>query len=135
VPVGANKADPDGFQRYVTWLVELDLALGLENISFLGNETVILGLSAAVGAMERNETLSPRVWPALSGILGAVKAHPEADPLAIRTFEALRQGIDSSKINIGVATREMVFNAFKEFIRGAGETPMRECWQVGAARF
>lgn len=135
VPVGASKADPDGFQRYITWLVELDLALGLENISFLGNETVILGLSAAVGAMERNETLSPRVWPALGGLLAAVRGQPDDDPLAIRTFEALRQGIDSSKINIGVATREMVFNTFREFIRGAGETPMRECWQVGAARF
>lgn len=133
VPVGATTADPDGFQRFFTWLVELDVALGLENISFLGNETVILGLSAATGAMERNETLSSRVWPALGRLLAAVRAHPEADPLAIRTFEALRQGIDSSKINVGVATREMVFNTFKEFIRGAGETPMRECWQVGAA--
>ena len=134
VPVGANKTNPDGFQRYVTWLVQLDVALGIENVSFLGNETVILGLSAAVGAMERNETLSPRVWPALGGLLAAVQAHAETDPMAIRTFEALRQGIDSSKINVGVATREMVFNAFKEFIRGAGETPMHECWQVGAAR-
>lgn len=135
VPLGANKANPDGFQRYVTWLVELDVALGLENIAFLGNETVLLGLSAAVGAMERNETLAPRVWPALSGLLNAIKSNADSDPLAIRTFEALRQGIDSSKINVGVATREMVFNTLKEFIRGAGETPMHECWQVGAARF
>ena len=134
VPVGTNPANPDGFQRYVTWLVDLDVALGLDHIAFLGNETVILGLSAAVGAMERNETLSPRVWPALNGIAAAVKQRPETDPLAIRTFEALRQGIDSSKSNVGVATREMVFNAFKEFIRGAGETSMHECWQVGAAR-
>jgi hypothetical protein len=134
VPVGANKADPDGFQRYVTWLVQLDVALGIENIPFLGNETVILGLSAAVGAMERNETLASRVWPALGGLLAAAQTQAGADPLAIRTFEALRQGIDSSKTNIGVATREMVFNAFKEFIRGAGETPMHDCWQVGAAR-
>jgi hypothetical protein len=135
VPVGDNKASPDGFQRYVAWLVELDVALGVANISFLGNETVLLGLSAAVGAMERNDTLSARVWPALSGLVAAAKAQADTDPIAIRTFEALRQGIDSSKINVGVATREMVFNAFKEFIRGAGETPMLDCWQVGAARF
>lgn len=135
VPVGDNKASPDGFHRYVTWLVELDVALSVENLSFLGNETVILGLSAAVGAMERNETLSPRVWPALGSLLAAVQTHVVFDPIAIRTFEALRQGIDSSKVNVGVATREMVFNAFKEFIRDAGETPMHQCWQVGAARF
>lgn len=135
VPVGTNKVAPDGFQRYVDWLVRLDVALGLENVSFLGNETVITGLSAAVGAMERNEALNRRVWPALDGLLEAVKASPGEDHVSVKTFEALRQGIDTSKSNVGVATREMVFNAFKEFIRGAGETPMRECWQIGAARF
>jgi hypothetical protein len=134
VPVGANQADPDGFQRYMAWLVELDHALGIDNIAFLGNETVILGLSAAVGSMERNETLSPRVWPALKGLLTELQDNPATDPVALQIFDALRQGIDSSKVNVGLATREMVFNAFKEYIRGAGETPMHECWQVGAAR-
>lgn len=134
VPVGANKANPDGFHRFMSWLVEFDAALGLENIAFLGNETVILGISAAVGALERNENLAPRVWPALVGLLESLKADAAADPVALGTFDALRLGIDSSKVNVGVATRDMVFNAFKEFIRGAGETPMRACWQVGAAR-
>lgn len=55
--------------------------------------------------------------------------------MGVRTFDALRQGIDSSKINVGLATREMVFNTFKEFIRAAGDTEMNECWQIGAARF
>ena len=134
VPIGANHGDPEGFQRYVTWLVNLDQALGVDNITFLGNETVILGLSAAVGSMERNEALSSRVWPALQGLLTVLQENPSADPVALQTFNALRQGIDSSKVNVGQATREMVFNAFKEYIRGAGETPMHECWQVGAAR-
>lgn len=135
VPVGANGANPDGFQRFMDWLVRLDVALGPENISFLGNETVILGLSAAAGAMERNETLAGRLWPALLKLLHEVQAIVGGDPAALRTFDALRQGIDSSKVNVGLATREMVFNAFKEYIRGAGETSMHECWQIGAARF
>jgi len=134
VPLGPNHADPEGFQRYVAWLVSLDQALGVDNIAFLGNETVILGLSAAVGSMERNETLSPRVWPALQGLLTELQENPSKDPVALQTFDVLRQGIDSSKVNVGLATREMVFNAFKEYIRGAGDTPMHECWQVGAAR-
>lgn len=134
VPVGPNHADPEGFQRYVAWLVSLDQALGVDNIAFLGNETVILGLSAAVGSMERNATLSPRVWPALQGLLTKLQENPSNDPVALQTFDALRQGIDSSKVNVGLATREMVFNAFKEYIRGAGDTPMHECWQVGASR-
>ncbi len=135
VPVGAASRRPDGFHRYVDWLVRLDSALGVDKISFLGNETVILGLSAAVGAMERNETLCSRVWGALDSLLSAVLNNEDSDPIGFETFEKLRQGIDTSKVNVGQATREMVFNAFKEYIRGAGDTPMRECWQVGAARF
>lgn len=134
VPVGENARSHDGFHRYATWLVQLDTALGVEKISFLGNETVILGLSAAVGAMERNDALANRVWPALDKLLADIRASQDEDPVAFGTFEKLRQGIDASKVNVGQATREMVFNAFKEYIRGAGDTPMHECWQIGAAR-
>lgn len=134
VPLNADGASADGFHRFMSWLVEIDAAVGPENVGFLGTETVILGISAAVGALERNETLGSRVWPALAELLIAAKDNAVADPLGLRTFEALRQGIDSSKINVGLATRDMVFNAFKEFIRGAGDTPMEECWRVGAAR-
>ncbi len=135
VPVGGNVQDPDGFHRYVAWLVQLDLALGANNISFLGNETVILGISAAVGAMERNEALASRVWPALNKLLTEIFDNRESDPLALAIFDKLRQGIDSSKVNVGLANREMVFNAFKEYVRDSGDTPMSECWRVGASRF
>lgn len=135
VPVGTNSRSQDGFHRYADWLVRLDIALGVEKLSFLGNETVLLGLSAAVGAMERNDALAKRVWPALDRLLTDVRDNHDADSIAFATFEKLRQGIDASKVNVGQATREMVFNAVKEYIRGAGDTPMHECWQIGAARF
>lgn len=135
VPVGSSEASPDGFHRYMEWLVRLDVALGVTQISFLGNETVILGISAAVGAMERNDTLADRVWPALEKLLNDVENDVMGDPVAIETFEKLRQGIDSSKVNVGLANREMVFNAFKEYMRGLGDIPMRDCWQVGASRY
>ncbi|NJA90144.1 hypothetical protein HCX48_13065 [Rhodocyclus tenuis] len=135
VPVETASPSQDGFHRYADWLVRLDIALGVEKVSFLGNETVLLGLSAAVGAMERNDALAKRVWPALDRLLEEVRDNYGADPIALSTFEKLRQGIDVSKVNVGQATREMVFNAIKEYIRGAGDTPMHECWQIGAARF
>lgn len=134
VPVGENSLSTDGFHHYMSWLVKLDFALGGEKVSFLGNETVILGLSAAVGAMERNEMLSKRLWPSLQKLLEVASTQPDSDPLALSTFEALRQGIDSSKTNVGVGTREMVFAAFKEYVRDSGDTSMTECWQLGAAR-
>jgi hypothetical protein len=123
----------DGFNQLVTWMVELDLALGDDNLQFLGNETVLLGLSAAVGAMERNASLADRVWPALNQLLDQVRAEP-GNALALEVYENLRQGIDAGKANVGAATRDMVYSAFKEFIRGAAETHMSECWKIGAAR-
>ena len=134
VPTAGNPVATDGFHRFVSWLVDLDNALGTDNISFLGNETVILGIAAAVGALERSETLGQRVWPALDGLLTQTRKATPPDAVGVRTFDALRGGIDASKVNVGLATRDMVFNAFREFIRGAGETPMIECWRVGAAR-
>lgn len=129
----AEANSEDGFSQLITWVVELDVELGVANLSFLGNETVLLGIAAAVGALERNETLLPRVWPALDSLLEMAK-QDASNALALGTFESLRHGIDASKQNVGVATRDMVFSAFKEFIRGAGDTSMDECWRIGAAR-
>lgn len=129
----AGNAHGDGFRRFVDWLVRLDVALELEHVSFLGSETVLQGIAAAVGSLERSETLGPRVWPAINALLASAEVnHGEA--LALNLYETLRKGIDPSLHNVGVATRDMVFNAFKEFIRGAGEIPMSECWPLAAAR-
>jgi hypothetical protein len=133
VPADANQQHGDGFRRFIEWVVQLDLALGQPSVGFFGNETVLLGIAAAVGSLERSESLGARVWPAMNNLLTQVKANA-GEAFAIDVFEALRQGIDPSKVNVGVATRDMVFNAFREYIRGAGETPMRDCWQLGAAR-
>jgi hypothetical protein len=133
VPANIDEPESDGFRRFVNWLVQLDIVLDQTNVSFFANETVLLGIAAAVGALERSEPLSTRVWPAMNKLLEDVQT-AGSNVLALDIFDALRQGIDASKVNVGVATREMVFNAFREFIRSAGETSMRECWQLGAAR-
>lgn len=133
VPSQQQAGQGDGFRRFVEWLIRLDVAIGQDEISFLGNETVLLGLSAAIGSMERSNALGTRVWPAMNRLLVEIQ-NTQGTALALEVFNALKSGIDVGKSNVGVATREMVFNAFKEYIRGAGDTPMSECWQIGAAR-
>lgn len=132
VPAAHGQAHGDGFRRLVEWIVANDLVLGPGGIGFFGNETVLLGLAAAIGASERNDVLAPRVWPALNKLLEDSTASG-GGAMAVEVFEALRLGIDAAKKNVGVATREMVFGAFRELIRGAGDTPMQECWKLGAA--
>ncbi len=129
----AGNAHGDGFRRFVDWLVRLDVALQQDGLAFLGNETVLQGVAAAIGSLERSESLGPRVWPAINRLLANAEAN-QGDALALNVYEHVRRGIDPSKDNVGVATREMVFNAFKEFIRGAGETSMAECWTLAAGR-
>lgn len=130
----AEAPEEDGFRKFVSWLVKLDVALGVANISFLGSETVLLGIAAAIGALERNAITEPRVWPALNSLCLKVSQDPVGDALGIQDFERLKNGIDPSKVNVGAATRLMVFAAFKEYIRGSGETPMSDCWQIGASQ-
>lgn len=123
----------DGFHKIMTWIVRLDAALGINRVAFLGNDTVLLGLCAAIGAMEKNSSMAPRVWPALERLLRETETNQEQDIVGVGLFDTLRSGTPVSKLNVGVATREMVFNAFKEFIRHEGEISMNECWQSGAA--
>ena len=99
VPEDDSKGDGDGFRQFVAWLVSLDFALGQDQIGFLGNETVLLGVAAAVGSLERNDTLSPRVWPAIKSLLTQTQA-TNGKALALDVYEALRQGIDPSKVNV-----------------------------------
>ncbi|SFF17581.1 hypothetical protein [Paracidovorax wautersii] len=132
VPATRGLAHGDGFRRLVEWIVSADVALGAERVGFFGNETVLLGFAAAVGASERNDALAHRVWSSLDGLVFNMRQSGGA-AMGVEIFDALRQGIDAGKVNVGVATREMVFSAFREFIRGAGEISMSECWKLGAA--
>lgn len=132
---GANAGDDgSGFKRLVGWIVQMDRKLGAEGLTFFGNETVLLGLSAAVGNSERHPKISDRVWPALEG-LTSLSADSEAkDVLAVEAFNSLRAGFDTSRVNVGSATRELVFGAFQELFFSSGLRTMRECWETAASR-
>lgn len=128
--------DGSGFRRVMEWVVTADRALGAAHLSFFGNETVLQGFAAAVGACERKKVISERVWPALDSLLHEITNSAASDPCGIDRFNALRSGFDTSKVNVGVATRDLVFNAFQElfFAGGIAMRSMNECWEVAAAR-
>lgn len=128
---GANE-ESDAFRDYVTWLTHLDLALPEENIGFLSNETVLQGIAAAVGSAEKKPTLQERKNRALERLLTSVQEDPNLDSLGIRHFETLRQGIDPSRVNVGQATRDMVYGAFREYFLSDGTKSMEDCWQFAA---
>ncbi|NOK34550.1 hypothetical protein HMI49_15220 [Corallococcus exercitus] len=125
-PAGAPK---DSFKSLMEWFVAIDRRLPAESMDFLGNETVLQGIAAAVGAAERNPSLADRMHRGLEKLRGAVESSPGTDPLAIQSFEEIRKGIDTAKRNVGQATRDMVFRAFQEYFVMDGNKTMQECWR------
>ena len=124
--------EKDAFMAFVEWLVAIDQALPDPALQFLSNETVLQGLGAAVGFAERNPTLQPRVEQCLELLLEKAKSEPLSDPFGIVEFDRLRRGIDPAKVNVGQATRDMVFRAFKEYFMNNGIETMPKCWEVAA---
>ncbi|KHD05627.1 hypothetical protein PN36_29955 [Candidatus Thiomargarita nelsonii] len=122
------------FKKLIEWLVNIDYALPKEQFGFLSNENVLLGIAAAVGAAERNITLHERMVRGLENLFNQLRANKNGDPLGIQQFEKIKQGFDTKKVNIGQATREMVFGTFQEYFYSDSLKSMQECWQFAAGR-
>ncbi len=128
--------EKDAFKRFVEWLVKIDTKLPNSDSSFqfLSNETVLQGIGAAVGASERNTVLKPRMEKGLKNLLDQLESDANSDPLGIATFDEIRKGIDAAKVNVGQATRDMVFRAFQEHFISDGNKNMIECWHFAAGQ-
>lgn len=124
----------DDFRQLVEWFVTMDNLIFDRDSQFFGNETVLLGISGAVGSAQRNDTLRGRVTKCLEQ-LAASGLSGDEDPLATVRFNELRQGVDVRKVNVGQFTRDMVSRAFQEFFVSDGTKSMEECWAFGAAQF
>jgi hypothetical protein len=123
----------DAFRDFVAWLVKVDVLLGDENLEFFGNETVLQGLAAAIGLTQRDPRLRERADESLDRLYRSISSDgPQI--LAISVFEEIRKGIDLSKKNVGEATRNLVFNAFREYFYMEGNSSMADCWQIAGAR-
>lgn len=130
----ASSEEKDAFRRFIKWLVAIDMELPESELQFLSNETVLQGIGAAVGSAERSIVLQPRMERCLQSLFEQVKSNKDNDPLGIRIFEELRKGIDPAKVNVGQATRDMVFKAFQEYFLSDGSKSMADCWRFGASQ-
>jgi hypothetical protein len=130
MPAGGHNS----FRRLVEWIVAIDFLVPEQHREFFGSDTVLQGLSAAVGAAERKDLHRDRMWAALNRLRVDCEHGDAAEVLAVDAFNQLRVGFDVAKINVGQATREMVFHAFQEYFFSTGEKDMRSCWEFAASR-
>lgn len=123
----------DDYKALVAWIIEMDQAIWDTDPQFFGNETVLLGLSAAVGVAQRNEIMRERMKRGLNALKTEVTGG-NTNVLAVQRFYDLKQGEDVRKVNVGQFTRDMVYRAFQEFFMSDGMKSMEECWTFGAAQ-
>ncbi|WP_431823120.1 hypothetical protein [Burkholderia sp. F1] len=127
----SSRGSDDGFKDIIKWIVEVDEKLGVDNLDFFGNETVMLGLCAVVGEFGADNDLRNDMLAALERLSKQIGIHG-AEALGVNLFDRLRRGIDSKKFNVGAATREMVSKAFEQYFFSAGKKPMERCWQLAS---
>lgn len=128
----------DSFKQLVKWLVDADRKAVEANpgenefLQFFGSDTVLLGICAQVGLAERNPGISPNLWQTMQSLIDKFDANNK-DPLGILKFNEIRSGINPGKKNVGVATRELVFSAFQQYLFGQGNLSMDDCWVIAGA--
>lgn len=122
----------DGFRQFVDWMLQLDRALGEEQNRFFASDTVVLGFAAAIGFAHKNETLQDRLPSAMAKLIASAEKG-ENDPLGVMTFDQIRRSVDTRRVNVGEATRGLVFRAVREYIMQGGTSEMVECWTQSAS--
>lgn len=111
--------------------IELSMLKALRTgIKWLGTDNSIVSFFCAIAVFD-DSGRQDRIDSALKNLSDDFKAGAE-DPLGIIRYEEIRTGINPRKSNVGQATRKLLFNGFKEYIREEGIIKMPECWPQAA---
>lgn len=102
--------------------------------SWLADENTIKAFFAAVGKFSNDEKKMNRVDNALGKLIELLKASDSTkDPICMDEFKNIKSGIDSKKVNVGVGTRKLIMDGFREYFIGEGGESFLECWKTSAS--
>lgn len=114
-------------------LTEIEQNAPSNLLNWFSTENVMVSFFAAISQFSTSEARGERMNAALTALKDTLQtAEPGSDPLGLEIFNQLRTGISARKFNLGVATRRLLTNGFKEFFREAGEVPLASCWKEAA---
>jgi hypothetical protein len=103
------------------------------NRHWIADENVFLSFFAAIAQFGKLEDKRPRIDDALDKLEDKLKAASVGDdPMHLHTFSDLKKGANPRRSNVGVATRKLITNGFKEFFRESGDIELDQCWQLAA---
>lgn len=101
--------------------------------NWLAEENTISSFFAAVSSFGIDERRKKRTMISLDKLKNLLlKSEPGHDPLALKELSKVRGGISPKKFNVGVETRKVILNGFKEYFREEGELSFVDCWRQGS---
>ncbi len=97
--------------------------------NWFGSENVMNAFFAAMSDFGSTEQRRTRIDSALERLRAVLQgSNPGEDPLGLSVFQDVVQGFNTRKVNVGFATRKLLFQVFKEYFRDAGDTQLRDFW-------
>lgn len=123
----------DRFTELLRLYLELDTKIFAEyrgdGLTWIGSENVMLSFFSAAANFDARADGANRVNAAIDTLLKLLTQPIEAqDPLALDVLRGVTQGFNSRKVNVGFATRKLLFNSFREYFRAEGTVSLRDLW-------
>lgn len=133
---GGEKRFNDAFERYSNLLekfTQIDKVITEiypeDGLSWIGSENVMLSFFAAAASFDTRVDGIHRVDSAIESLVSTLTtADPNSDPMALEDHKMVINGFNARRVNIGFATRKLLFNAFREYFRADGEIQFRDLW-------
>ena len=101
--------------------------------NWFASSNVALGFFSAIAQFIKTDAKRERTEEALRRLIRDLDHYSNVpDPLGTTIFDEMRTAINPRRVNVGLATRRLLANGFKEFFRDSGDTDMGSCWRQAA---
>lgn len=113
---------------------DTSVALPAKNVAhWFSTNNVMIAFFAAVTQFAKSDQRQRRLLEAMERLAKSLEDAPDgSDPLGLEAFSKIRSGFIPRKVNVGVATRRLLTNGFKEFFREGGDVALADCWTLAA---
>lgn len=123
----------DRFAELLRSFIEIDTKVSetypADGLAWIGSENVMLSFFSAAANFDARADGMERVNASLRELIKLLTAPlSDPDPLALEILRGVTQGFNARKVNVGFATRKLLFNTFREYFRAEGIASFRELW-------